>query len=182
MVYTSFAAAAPDATFTLARDHWATEQHLRASGMYWTFLRDNLYLDLVPTFADDNGAIRGPAGEGRFAGVAVDDVADVALTVLAEPDAHRGIVYDLTGPEALALHEVAGIVSAATGRTIRYHDESLDEAYRSRAAYGAPDWMVEAWVSTYRAIASGELARVSPDVERLTGRPAVSLESLLRRY
>jgi uncharacterized protein YbjT (DUF2867 family) len=39
VVYTSFTDAAPDATFTLARDHAATEQHLRASGMAWTFLR-----------------------------------------------------------------------------------------------------------------------------------------------
>ena len=42
LVYTSFAGAAPDAVFTLARDHWATEEHIRASGVPFTFLRDNL--------------------------------------------------------------------------------------------------------------------------------------------
>src|SRR5690242_8985194 len=41
LVYTSFAGASPQATFTLARDHWATEQHIRNSGLEWTFLRDN---------------------------------------------------------------------------------------------------------------------------------------------
>ena len=180
VVYTSFAAASADATFTLARDHWATEQHLRASGMDWTFLRDNLYLDLVPQFADDDGVLRGPAADGLFAGVAIDDVADAAVAVLADPDAHRGSGYTLTGPEALTLTEVAAIVSEATGRRVRYHAESMEEALQSRAAYGAPDWMVEAWISTYVAIASGELAEVSPDVERLTGHPATSLRALLR--
>jgi len=180
VVYTSFSAAAPDATFTLGRDHWATEQHLRVSGMDWTFLRDNLYLDLVPQFADDEGVIRAPAGDGRFAGVALDDVADVAVEVLADPGAHRGSVHELTGPEPLTLHAMAEIVTRVSGRTVRYQEESLEEAYRSRASYGAPDWLVEAWVSTYVAIASGELARVSRDVEHVTGHPATSLETMLR--
>ena len=48
IVYTSFFGAAPDATFTLARDHYATEEHIKASGMGWTFLRDNFYLDVIP--------------------------------------------------------------------------------------------------------------------------------------
>jgi len=62
VVYTSFLGAAQDATFTLARDHWATEEHLRASGMAWTFLRDSLYLDFLPDLAGPDGVIRGPAG------------------------------------------------------------------------------------------------------------------------
>lgn len=60
VVYTSFFGAAPDATFTFARDHWATEQHLIASGMNYTLLRNNLYLDLVLRFDADDGVIRGP--------------------------------------------------------------------------------------------------------------------------
>ncbi len=51
----------------------------------------------------------------------------------------------------------------------------LAEAYASRAAYGAPDWMVEAWVSTYTAIAAGEMVAVTDDVLRITGHPATSL-------
>ncbi|WP_236757655.1 NAD(P)H-binding protein [Aeromicrobium sp. PE09-221] len=70
IVYTSFQGAAPDATFTLARDHWATEQHVERSAMAWTFLRDSFYLDLLPLFAGEDGVIRGPAGEGRVAAVA----------------------------------------------------------------------------------------------------------------
>jgi hypothetical protein len=55
----------------------------------------------------------------------------------------------------------------------------VEEAYASRASYGAPDWQVDAWVSTYTAIASGELSAVSDDVQRLTGRPPLSLHALL---
>jgi uncharacterized protein YbjT (DUF2867 family) len=179
VVYTSFHGAAPDCTFTLGRDHWATEEHLRASGMSWTFLQDNFYLDFVPHFAGEDGVIRGPAGDGRFAGVAIDDVADAAAAVVRDPAAHAGAAYPLTGPEALTMAEAAAITAAATGRDVSYHAETVEEAYASRASYGAAPWQLDAWVSTYTAIANGELATVSPHVERLTGHPARSLADVM---
>jgi NAD(P)H dehydrogenase (quinone) len=118
--------------------------------------------------------IRGPAGDGRCAVVAKEDVARAAVAVLADPSAHAGATYDLTGPEALSLTDVARIISEVRGREVRFHDETIEEAYASRAVYGAPDWEVDAWVSTYTAIASGGMAAVSDAVERLTGRPPLS--------
>jgi NAD(P)H dehydrogenase (quinone) len=175
LVYVSFVGAAPDATFTHARDHWHTEQHIRAAGLPFTFLRDNLYADFLPALAGADGVIRGPAGDGRVAAVAQDDIAEAATVVLTDPAAHAGQTYDLTGPEALTLHEVAGLLSVV------YEPETVEQAYRSRASAGAPDWLVEAWVSTYTAIAAGELAQVSDAVPRLTGHRATSLAELLKR-
>lgn len=180
LVYVSFLRAAPDATFTLARDHWATEQHVRASGMTATFLRDSLYADFLPLMVGDDDVLRGPAGDGRVAAVALDDVADVAVEVLLDPRAHAGSTYDLTGPAALGLAEVARTITSATGRSVRYHPETVAEAQASRAGFGAPAWQVEAWVSTYTAIAAGELGEVSSAVPDLLGRPATSLERLLQ--
>jgi uncharacterized protein YbjT (DUF2867 family) len=179
IVYTSFFAAAPDAVFTLGRDHAATEELIRASGMSWTFLRDNFYMDMMELFAGDDGVIRGPAGEGRCSLVSRSDVAATAVAVLLDPAAHADRTYDLTGPEALTLEEVAQKISAVRGHPVRYVDETLDEAYASRAVYGAPPWQVEAWVTTYTAIASGDQARVSGDVEAVTGRPAQTFEEFL---
>ena len=181
VVYTSFYGAAPDATFTLARDHFHTEEHLKASGLTWTMVRDNLYLDFLPFFAGDERVLRGPAGDGRVAAVSFDDIAAALHAVLSDPDAHAGATYSLTGPEALTLAEAAAVMTRATGEEYRFVDETLDEAYASRAAYGAPDWQVEAWVSTYTAIAAGEMAGVTDHVERLAGRPPVSLAMLMRR-
>jgi uncharacterized protein YbjT (DUF2867 family) len=175
LVYVSFVGAAPDATFTHARDHWHTEQHIRASGLPFTFLRDNLYADFLPHLAGDDGVIRGPAGDGRVAAVAQDDIADAATAVLTDPAAHAGRTYDLTGPEALTLHEVASLLA------VSYEPETLEQAYRSRSSYGAPGWLVDAWVSTYTAIAAGELAAVSDAVPRLTGHPATTVAELLGR-
>lgn len=179
VVYTSFVGAAPDATFTLARDHGATEEAIRASGMAFTFLRDNLYTDFLELLAGEDGVIHGPAGDGRAATVTRADVAAVAVEALQRPVEHAGATYELTGPDALSLDEVAAILTSATGRPFSYHRETYDEALASRAVYGAPDWQVEAWVSTYVAIASGDLSAVSDAIPRLLGRPAVGLRGFL---
>ncbi|MFE9646046.1 SDR family oxidoreductase [Streptomyces sp. NPDC006365] len=180
LVYVSFFGAAPDAVFTLARDHFHTEEHIRASGMAYTFLRDNLYAEFVPDLAGEDGVIRGPAGQGRAAFVSHDDIADAAAAVLARPAGHAGAVYDLTGPESLTLDEAAEIVSEVLGRTVTYHPETVEEAYASRASYGAPQWQLDAWVSTYTAIAAGRLDGVSDAVPRLTGHPATPLADVIR--
>lgn len=181
VLYTSIVNASPTATFTLARDHAATEAHLRASGLPWTFLRDNLYADYLPLFVGDDAAIRGPAGDGRVAAVAQDDVAAVATVVLCDVAAHANTCYELTGPEALTLAEAAETITRLTGRETRFMDETLEEAYASRASYGAPAWQVDAWVSTYTAIATGELSAVTDHVEGLLGRKPLSLADLLSR-
>jgi uncharacterized protein YbjT (DUF2867 family) len=181
IVYLSFLNADPEATFTLARDHWATEEHIRASGLEFTFLRDSLYADFLPFLVGDDGVIRGPADSGRAAVVAQDDIADAAVAVLRDPAPHAGKTYDLTGPEALTFAEMAATITAVTGRQVAFEDETLEQAYAARASYGAPDWQVDAWVSTYTSVAAGELATVSPAVAELTGHPPISLAELLVR-
>lgn len=179
VVYTSFAGAAADCTFTLGRDHWATEEHLRGSGMRHTFLRDNFYLDFLPLMVGEDGVIRGPAGDGRLSAVARADIAAVAVEVLTDPAAHVGATYTLTGPEAFTLTEAAAVIAEQTGRAVSFHDETLEEAYESRRRWEAPDWQYDAWVSTYTAIKVGEVAAVTDDVRRITGHPPLSLRALL---
>jgi NAD(P)H dehydrogenase (quinone) len=117
IVYLSFINAASDSTFTFARDHWHTEEHIRSTGLRYTFLRDNMYMDFLPALAGPDGVIRGPAGKGRVAAVARDDIADVAVAVLLGDDPD-GRTYDVTGPEAITLQEVAEELSRVTGRSI----------------------------------------------------------------
>jgi NAD(P)H dehydrogenase (quinone) len=175
IVYLSFLGAAEDATFTLARDHWATERHVEAAGLPHAFLRMSMYMDFLPTMMGEDGVIAGPAGDGRVSAILRDDVAAAAVGVLADPAPHDGRTYELTGPEALSFADAAAELSRATGRTVTYRAETEEEAYASRAGYGAPDWEVRGWVTSYQAVAAGELERVTGDVERLAGRPPRSL-------
>jgi NAD(P)H dehydrogenase (quinone) len=179
IVYLSFFGASATATFTLARDHWATEEHLRSVGIAHTILRDNIYADFTPHFVGTDGNIRGPAGGGRVAVVAQADIAEVAIAVLTSDGAYDGRTLNLTGPAALSLSEIAGILSNHLGRAVSYVPETIEEAYESRAVYGVPQWQLDAWVSTYTAIAAGELAMVAPDIPEVTGHPATSLQQAL---
>lgn len=181
VVYTSFYGAAPDATFTLARDHYATEERIRGSGMAFTFLRDNFYLDFLPMLAGEDGVIRGPAGDGVVSAVTREDIARCAVAVLRDPVLHVSATYNLTGPEEISLARAAELLTAATGRTITYHRETVEEAYASRASYGAPGWQVDAWVSTYTAMAAGEMAGPTSDVRELTGQEPLGLAEFLKR-
>ncbi len=180
IVYTSFLGADPAATFTFARDHADTEEAIRESGMEFTFLRNNLYADLAPLLGGEAGVIRGPAGAGRLSPVARADVAAVAAAILQDPTTHAGATYQLTGPEAMTMAELAARTAAVVGRPIRFEDESLEEAYRwRRAEYDAEPWQLEGWVTTYLAVADGSTSLVSQDVERILGRPALTLEQTL---
>jgi uncharacterized protein YbjT (DUF2867 family) len=178
VVYTSFLAAAPDATFTFARDHYHTEEHLRATGLRTVSLRNSLYADELAYWAS-YGVIRGPAGDGRFAPVTRDDIADVAVTVLLNED-HDGATFDVTGPELVSMADMAGILSEVLGESVRYEAETLEQAYASRASFGAPDWEVAGWVTSYAAIATGELEVVTDTVEALIGRSPISPRDYLR--
>jgi uncharacterized protein YbjT (DUF2867 family) len=178
VVYLSFLSASPDSMFTLGRQHHATEEHIRDSGLDYTFLRSSFYADFVPYFTRDDGVIRAPAGEGKVSWIARDDIADTVVAALTN-DHHVGETLANTGPEALDFNETAAVLSRVTGRDISYVEETEEEAWDSRRPMGAPDWEIEGWVSSYLAVANGELAEVSDTVERLTGHPPVDLETFL---
>lgn len=180
IVYLSFLAASPDATFTNGRDHFHTEAHLRAVGVRHAILRPAFYADEVPRWCSADGVIRGPAANGRVAWITRDDIAAAAAVVLLDPRDEN--VYDFTGPEALTLTETAAVLSRATGRAVRFRHESLEEARASRSATGAPPWRIEGWVSSYAAIADGAMDVVSNAVRQLTGNDASSLDQYLATH
>jgi NAD(P)H dehydrogenase (quinone) len=186
IVYTSFLGAAPDAVFTLARQHAATEDAIHATGLRATVLRHSMYADFVPFFATPEAGravIAAPAGEGRASFVSRDDLADVAAAVLGEDSPTLdGATLDVTGPAALTLDEAAAVLTEVTGLPAEYRRQTVEEAWATRRPSGHPDWEVEGWVTSYLAIAAGEMAPVTDVVPSLTGRPARTVAEHLRAH
>lgn len=180
IVYTSFYGADEKATFTLSRDHAQTEAYIKELGFTYTFLRDNFYLDFLIDIALENGEIRGPAGSGKVSAVARKDTSSVAAEILLHAKKWENQTLNLTGPEDLSMEEIVALLSKESGKTITYVDESVEEAYESRKNWPAQTWEYDAWVSTYTAIKVGEQAGVSTDVEKVLGRPAMSLIDVLK--
>jgi NAD(P)H dehydrogenase (quinone) len=196
IVYLSVLNAAPDATFILAHDHFYTEEHIRAAGVPFTFLRASLYTDNVPQCVSEDDVIRAPAGEKPVAWVTRDDIADVAVEVLTKTG-HNGRTYDVTGPEALTMAETAERLSAILQRKIVYRAQSPQEARNTRSTsrlekyeaerrmltgHGLDEYEVEVFVTHFLQIAAGELAAVSDTVRELTGHPAQSLLDYLQEH
>jgi uncharacterized protein YbjT (DUF2867 family) len=187
IVYTSIVGAdRANPSFTLARHHAATEAAISATGMRHTFLRHNIYADFVPFIAvreHDRAVIAAPAGDGRTGFVSRDDLADVAAAVLLREDGDLdGQALEVTGPEALTLAGAADVLSEATGMPTEYRPQTVDEAWATRRPSGRPDWEIEGWVTSYLAVAAGELATVTDVVERLTGHPPRSVAEHLRAH
>jgi len=136
-------------------------------------------MDFIPGMVGDDGVIRGPAGDGRVGAVLRDDLADVVAAVLADPAAYDGQAFNVTGPGSLSFADFAETLSRITGREVAYLEESVEEAWESRRANGAPDWMIEGWVSSYMAVADGSLDVVTDAVPRIAGHEATSLDQYL---
>jgi NAD(P)H dehydrogenase (quinone) len=196
IVYLSFMNATADATFILAREHFQTEEYIRSAGLAFTFLRPTLYMDKVPLHISLSDVIRAPAGEGRIAWVARDDIADAAVNVMTG-GGHEGHVYDITGPEALTMSETADRLTAVLGRKIGYraqtpHEvrttrdtsrlDAMEAKRRALTGSGVTDYEVEVYISHYLQIATGEVSKVSDAMPVLCGRPAQSLAEYLEKH
>lgn len=176
VLYVSLIGAGPTATYRNARDHWLTEQFLAGSGVRHTIFRSGLYASTPAALADEELVIRGPGGDGRVAFVTHDDIAAVIATVATDASTtHDGAVLEVTGPEALTLEEAVPRIAQATGKPYRYEAQSLQEAFAWRWRRGVSGLQIEAWISWYQAIASGELSTVTDVVHRLTGSAATPM-------
>lgn len=181
VLYLSFQGASPSSKFAMSRDHAQSEHYLAATGLSFTAQRDNWYMDLLPSMFNAQGIIRGPANQGEVAFVSREDVAQAVAARLAQPSS-TSETYEVTGPEALTLAEVAQRLSALVGRPLRYEEESREEAYAWRNQLGAPSWEVDSWVGSYEAFAAGELAQTSDAVRKLIGREPFTLEKYFTSF
>ena len=169
------------------RQHWLAEQALNWSGLPVVHIRPTVFQEnffFLAWAAEQiarSGTIRLPFGSGRTSPVAARDVADVVVSVLLEPSPHVGKIYELTGPRSQDLHGLAGEYSAALGRSVTYVDVPLDE-WRDRELRSRrlPDHVFGHLLTMAQLHAANRYDRLSSDVEKILGRPAQSLESMVR--
>ena len=181
IIYLSFYNASKNSVFTLARDHFETEEYIKENGFKYTFLRDNFYADFFVNLCREYGEIKGPAGNGKVSAVVRLDVSEVAAKILENPEKWENQTLNMTGPEDLTLEEITKLASKYLGKEIKYIAETVDEAYESRKIWKAEQWEYDSWVSTYTAIAEGEQAGISNDIEKVLGRKATSLMEYLKQ-
>jgi uncharacterized protein YbjT (DUF2867 family) len=127
------------------------------------------------------GAILVPAGDGAEAFVDAADIAAVASATLADPRAHAGAQYALTGPDALTIAEAAKIISDVSGHAVDYTDIDREEWVAAAVAGGIPAEYGAVLSALTETIASGRGARPGNDIEKATGAPPTSFADFARR-
>jgi uncharacterized protein YbjT (DUF2867 family) len=166
------------------RYHAAVEAALRSSGMAYTFLRPNLFmqglLNFRSTIAAQN-AFYAAAGEAKVIVVDVRDIADVAVAALTETG-HEGKIYDLTGPQALTHTEMAEYLAAAIGRPITFVDIAPEAMYEALLGIGFPVWQADGLIEDYAHYRRNEAAAIASGVQDAIGKAPRSFEGFARDY
>ena len=114
---------AGEESYSLSKVHRPVEKAVESSGLGWTFLRPNSFMQNVVTFMGQtiksDGVFYSATAEARISHVDVRDIAGVAVKSLTAPG-HEGKAYTLTGPEALTYDELASELAKVLGRPISH--------------------------------------------------------------
>ncbi|WP_433053088.1 SDR family oxidoreductase [Dactylosporangium sp. CS-033363] len=182
IVYTSITHADTN-PIPLAPEHKATEELIQASGIPYTFLRNNWYLEnytgnLGATV--ENGAVLGAAGNGRIAAATRADFA-AATAVVATTEGHENKAYELGGDQAFTLAELADAIAQRFGKPVVYRDLPADEYQAALESFGVPAGFAHILAQVDVTIAQGSLDVVTGDLSRLIGRPTTTVAEFLQK-
>jgi len=183
IVYTSFTNASAKSLFTFAKAHAETEAYIKASGLAYVFLRDNQYAENLANgiaHAKETGTLAMYGSKGKVAYLPRAGVAFAAATALLDKSGGNA-TYEITGPEAYDAADIAQVLSRKWNKPVTAVELPRETLIAILTGAKLPDFMIEALVSIFEASAAGEMAAVSSDFEKLTGRKPESLESLLTR-
>lgn len=175
--------AAAESPVRFLRYHAVVEQAIRDSGMDYTFLRPNLFMQGLLGFKDTiaQGQLFAPIGDSKVSLVDVRDIAAVAFAALTK-SSHAGQSYDITGPEALSHAEIAARIGAAIGRDVAFIEIPPEAMREAVIQVGFLPWQADGLIEDYAHYARGEAESVNPDVSAVIGQPARSFEAFLNDY
>ena len=166
------------------RYHGAVEDHIRNSGIAFTFLRPNLFMQALLNFRGsiaNHGSFYLAAGIARVSIVDVRDIAAVAAAALAD-SGHEGKIYEITGPEALSHSEMANMLSAAVGKPVKFVDITPESMRRTLLGLGMPAWQAEGVIEDFSQYRRGDAARITSTIQDVTGQPPIPFAQFAHDY
>jgi NAD(P)H dehydrogenase (quinone) len=166
------------------RQHWLSEQALAWSGLPVVTIRPTVFLEgfFVPRTGPsvrDRSRIELPFGRGKTNPVASWDVARVVASVLADPQPSLGRIYELTGPRSQDMQSVAQEHSEALSHEVTYADIPPEDWERDLKKQGLPDHLTRHLMTMAELNRAGRYDRLSDGVERVTGRPPMSVRDFV---
>lgn len=184
LVKLSASCAGPDLPTPIKRWHYETEQQIIRSGIPYTFLRPNCFMQNTLKWARtirEKGLFYMPIEDAVVSQVDVRDISAVAAAVLSS-NGHEGQTYEITGSEALSFADVADHLSSALNKEVRYARTSFEESRKHMIESGMEEWLAAAVTQTYRFMSDGGAALVTDVVARLTGSEPIAFAQFASDY
>ena len=162
--------------------HRKVEDKLKTSGISYTILRPNGFLQNIVAFyalsIRAQGAFYAAMGDAKVSYLDIGDIAVVAVKAL-QAGTHSGKTYELNGPEAISNHELAKRISRVTGRAVNFVDIPETAQREAMLALGMPEWQVTALLELQQYYKQGGGAKTDGLLQSLIERPPVSLDQYL---
>jgi uncharacterized protein YbjT (DUF2867 family) len=164
--------------------HRKVEDKLRGSGLGYTILRPNTFMQNIVTYNAPSiraqGAFYSAMGDARISFIDVRDIAAATAKILSAPAAHAGKIYEWNGPQAFHYTEVAALISKVAGRPVQFVNIPEDAQRKAMLDLGMPDWQVNALLDLQRYYTVEKKgAELTPVLEQILGRPALRMEQYL---
>jgi uncharacterized protein YbjT (DUF2867 family) len=177
-----------NADVEVMRLHRQAEQIIEESGIPFTFLRPNGFMQNFVNFHSpsikNNNAFYLPAQDAKVSIVDVRDIAAVTVKVLANDvnGMHNKKEYLITGPEAISYHQAAETFTSATGKKIDYVNISEEEAREGMKELGMDDWLINTILELYSYFRKGYASKVSSAVKEITGKKPTPFAQFAKDY
>lgn len=184
MVYTSFARKNETETSPLAllaKSHIETEKNIKAAGIPYTILDNNLYFDTIPMFAGEKVLETGiffPAGDGKAAFALRNDMAEAAANILTS-EGHENRTYSFSNTENVSFQQIADILGELKGKDIQYISPDVKTYKDTLSKAGVPVEYAELFTGFGEAIQQGEFTSENTDLSKILGRKPLSLKEFL---
>jgi NAD(P)H dehydrogenase (quinone) len=163
-------------------DHFDTEKHILESGLTYTFLRDNLYVDVIPMFIGEHvleTGINFPAGNGKVPFSLRTEMAEAFANVLST-EGHENKTYEISNGESYSFGDVADALSAHTGKTVVYNNPSASDFSKALTEAGVPEAMIGFSLAFAAGTKDGDFDIPNNHLEQLLGRKPSSLQEAIR--
>lgn len=173
-----------DSPVRFLRYHAVLEQKIKKSGIHYTFLRPNLFMQGLLGFKDfikHEGKFFATLDKAKVSLIDIRDIAAVAAEALIGEE-HYNKTYNLTGPQALTHYEIANRLSEVLQKPVEYVNTTDDEMFTALLQAGFPEWQAKGLIEDYAHYGRGEAMTITDDVQEVTGKVPRTFDEFARDY
>jgi NAD(P)H dehydrogenase (quinone) len=167
----------------LLESHFETEDYIKESGLAYTFLRNNIYTDMIPIYVGENVFETGiflPAGIGKLPFALRREMGEGTANLILQSEQHENKTYDITNIELYSFEDVAKILSELSGKAVTYTNADVNEFKKVLRDKNVPEHFISLYSAFVTDFKNNQYEKVTNDLEKLLGRKPATLKEALK--